>query len=96
MDEHLVCGAISEGTHHVGVCSVGEFVSFLGESPNVISETLPTLLGTPLEVLGAPRALVGALEVFDEGRPEVGLVMDGPAWLVLKPGPRPLGEVNGE
>lgn len=50
-----------EDTYHVDVCSVGEFISFLGESSDVITETLPTLLGAHLEVLGAHRALVGAL-----------------------------------
>lgn len=60
--ESLVSGAISEGTYHVGV---GEFVSLLGEPLDVISETLPSLLGTSLEVPGAPRAFVGAMEVFD-------------------------------
>jgi hypothetical protein len=36
---------------------------------------LNALLGAHLEVLGAPRTLVGALEVPDEGPSEVGLVM---------------------
>lgn len=62
VEESLVSGAISEGTYHVGV---GEFVSLLGEPLDVISETLPSLLGTSLEVPGAPRAFVGAMEVFD-------------------------------
>jgi hypothetical protein len=96
MDESLISGAISEGTYHVGVSSVGSFVVFLGEPLDVTPETLPTLLGTPLEVLGSPRAFVVVLEVSDEDLPEVGPVMDGGAWLVLKPAPHPLSEVNGE
>lgn len=98
MDECPVGGAISEVTHHDGVCDVKEFVYLLGEAPNVIPETLPTLLGTPLEVSGAPRFLVSVMEVSDNGLPEVDPIMDGLAWQVLKPGSRPSagrGECGG-
>jgi hypothetical protein len=68
---------MSEGTYHIVVGGVREFVSLLGEPFDVILETLTALLGTSLEVPGAHRTFVGALEVFDESLPEVGLVVDG-------------------
>jgi hypothetical protein len=53
-------------------------------------------LGAPLEVPGASRALVGALEVLSEGPSEVGPVMYGAGRQMLKRGPRPFREVDGE
>jgi hypothetical protein len=76
VDERLVGGALSEYTYYIGV---GDFVSFMGEPPDVVLETLPTVLGAPFEVLGAHRVFVGALEVLNEGLPEVRPVMDGVA-----------------
>lgn len=80
VDEHLVRGAIGEGAQYVGVSGVGdvgEFVSFLIKPPDVVLEALSTLLGAPLQVLGASRPLVGALEISDKGLLEVGPVVDG-------------------
>jgi hypothetical protein len=94
VDKSLVGGAINEGTNHGDVGGVGEFVSFLGEPSHVIPKTLPALLGTPLKVLGAPKAFVGALEVSGKCLLEVDPVIDGATWQVLKPGPRPLREVD--
>lgn len=53
-------------------------------------------MDAPLQVLGAFRALVGALEVLDEGSSEVGLVMCGAGRQMLEPGPHPFREVDGE
>lgn len=52
MDEHLIGGAISECTYHVGVGGIEEFIPFLTEPSDVVSKTLPALLGTSFEVLG--------------------------------------------
>lgn len=70
-DERLVGGVVSGDTYYIGVSGIEEFISFLGKPLDVISKTHPALLGVPLEVPGARRALVGALEVSDEGLPEV-------------------------
>lgn len=96
VDERLIGSAVGEGAHHVGVGGVGEFVSLLGEPPNVIPEAFPILLGAPLKVPGALGALVGALEVLDEGLPEVDPVVDGAGWQMFEPGPRSLRKVDGE
>jgi hypothetical protein len=96
MDESLVGGAISEGTYHVDVGGIEEFISLLGEPMDVTLKTLAALLGTSLEVLRAPKAFVGALEISDKSLPEVGPVVDGADWQMLEPGPRPLRKVNGE
>lgn len=96
MDESLVGGAISKGTYHVDVGGIEEFISLLGEPPDVILKTPIALLGTYLEVPRAPKAFVGALEVSDKSLPEVGPVVDGVGWQMLEPGPRPLRKVNGE
>jgi hypothetical protein len=80
VDEHLVRGAIGEGAQYVGVSGVGdvgEFVSFLIKPLDVVLEALSILLGAPLQVLGASRPLVGALEISDKGLLEVGPVVDG-------------------
>jgi hypothetical protein len=53
-------------------------------------------LAAHLEVLGASRALVGALKFPNEGPSEVGPVMYGVVWHMLEPGPRPFLEVNGQ
>jgi hypothetical protein len=45
VDELLVCGAIGEGAHYVGV---GEFISLLRKPADVVLEALSTLLGAPL------------------------------------------------
>ena len=41
VDESLVGGAVSEGTYHVDVDGVEEFVPCLGEPPDVIPEAFP-------------------------------------------------------
>jgi hypothetical protein len=87
MDECFIGCVVSEGSDHIGIDGIMEFVPFLGEPPDVILEAFPALLGTPLTVLGAPWAFVGALEISDEGLTVVGLVMDGATWQVLKLGP---------
>lgn len=68
----------------------------MGEPLDVILETLTAVLGTTLEVPGSPSAFIGALEVFDECLPEVGLVVDGVNWQMLERGPRPIRKVDGE
>jgi hypothetical protein len=70
--ECLDHGAIGEGTYNVGVGGVGKFVPFLGKSMDVVSESLPTRLDTPLEVPRALSVFVCALEVIDTGLFEVG------------------------
>jgi hypothetical protein len=90
VDKRLVGGAISEGTYYINVGGIGEFIPFMGQPPDVVPKTLLALLGTPFEVLGAPKAFVGALEVFVEVFPEIRLVMDGVARQMLKQGPCPL------
>jgi hypothetical protein len=80
VNERLIGGVISQGTHYVGVSGIGEFIYFLGEPPDVILEAFPALLGAPLKVPKAPRALVVGLEVSNEGLTEVDLVMDGVGW----------------
>lgn len=77
MYECLDHGAIGEGTYDVG--GVGQFVPFLGKYMDVVSESLPTRLDTPLEVPRALSAFVCALEVIDAGLFEVGRVVDGVA-----------------
>jgi hypothetical protein len=66
MDECLICGAIGEGTHYVGVGGVWELVSFLRKPSDVVPENFSTLLGVPVQVLGAFLSLVGALEIHDK------------------------------
>lgn len=95
VEERLVGGVVSEGTCYMGVGSVREFISFLGEPPDVVPEPFPSLLVAPIEVPGAPRMLVSTLEVFYEGLSEVGLVVDGVGWQILESGPRPLRKVDG-
>jgi hypothetical protein len=46
--ESLVCGAIDEDIHYVGVSGIGEFIYLLRKPPDVILDALPTLLGAPL------------------------------------------------
>lgn len=41
-------------------------------------------------------AFVGALKISNGGLPEVGPIVDGVVWRVLKPGPHSLREVGGE
>lgn len=41
-------------------------------------------------------AFVGALKISNEGLPEVGPIVDGAVWRVLKLGPHSLCEVGGE
>jgi hypothetical protein len=82
--------------HFPFIGGVKEHFSFLGEPSNVTSETLPTLLGTPLEVPGAPKAFVGALDVSNKGLPKVSPFVDGVTWQVLKLGPHPFREVDRE
>lgn len=90
MDECLVGGAIGEGAHHVGVCGIRKFVSLLGESPDVVSEAFPALLDASLEVPRTLRALVGALEISNEGFFEVNPVVDCSFRQMLKPSSCPL------
>lgn len=80
VDERLIRGAISKGTHYVGVRGVGELILLLGEPPDVVPKAFPALLDTPIEVPRAPKAFVGALEIPDEGLPEVGPVVNRAAW----------------
>lgn len=54
---------LSEGTYHVGVGGVGEFVPLLGEPPDVIPKAFPALLGASLEVPRTPTAFLGSLEI---------------------------------
>lgn len=69
VDKGLVGGVVGEGTHHIGVGGVGEFVPFLREPLYVVPKALTALMGAPLEVPGAPGMLVGALKILDEGLP---------------------------
>jgi hypothetical protein len=61
---------------------------------DVVPEALTALLGEPLEVPGASRALVGALEVHNEVPSKVGPVKYGAGWQMLKLGPHPFCEVD--
>jgi hypothetical protein len=63
---------------------------------DVVLEALTTLLGAPLKVPRASRALEGALKVPDEGPSEVGPVMYGPGRQMLESSPLPFREVDGE
>jgi hypothetical protein len=80
MDECLIGCNVGEGTHHIGVGGIRKFVHFLAKPLDVISEAFPTSLGAPLEVPGAPMALVGDLKVPDEGLSEVDPIVDGVDW----------------
>jgi hypothetical protein len=77
VDEGLVGGVVGDGTHHVGVGGIREFVPFLREPLDLVSEALTALLGAPLEVSGDSGMLVGALKIPDEGLSEAGQVVYG-------------------
>lgn len=96
MDECFVGGAISEGTYHVGVGGIGEFIPLLGEALDVILEAFLALPGAPLEIPVAPKEFVSAMEDSHKGLTEFDQVMDGAARQVRKLGPRPLREVDSE
>jgi hypothetical protein len=74
----------------------GSTFLFLGKPLDVISKAFPTSLGAPLEVPGAPRALVGTVEVSDKGLSEVNPIVDGVGWQMFELGPRSFREVDGE
>lgn len=48
--ECLICGAVGECTYDADVGGIGKLIPFLGKYVDVIPETLPALLDTPLEV----------------------------------------------
>jgi hypothetical protein len=50
MDEGLVGGVVGEGTHHIDIGGIGEFIPFMREPLYVVLEALIALLGAPLEV----------------------------------------------
>lgn len=97
MNQCLVGGVIGEGTDHVSVGDIGEFVSLLGEPPDVILKAFSTLLNASLEVLRAPEAFISALEISHESVNEVGPLVEDSARQVLELGPRapPRGGYGG-
>lgn len=50
MHECLVCGFVGEGTHDVGIGSIGQLILFLGKPLDVVLETLHAPLDTFFEV----------------------------------------------
>jgi hypothetical protein len=97
MDERLVCGAIGEGAYHIDVGGIGELVSLLDASSDIVPEAFPALLDATFEVPRAPRALVGTQEIFDEGFLEASPVVDGVGRQMLEPCSCSFGQVmDGE
>ena len=66
MNQGLTSRPRQEGSDHVGVDDVREFIALPGEAPDVPTEGLTSLLTAVLEVPWVPRALVCALEVIHE------------------------------
>lgn len=93
VNQRLVGSVVGEGANHVGI---GEFISLLGEPPDVVPEAFPTLLDALLEAPRGPRAFAGTLEITHEGLFKVSLVVDSVTRQVHEPGPRPLCEVDRE
>lgn len=92
MDQGLACGPRDESHDDVHVEDIGELVALLGETPDVLSESLTGVLPAVLEVPQVTRVHVGALEVADEDAPEVGLVVDAIGGEVHDPCPCTLTE----
>lgn len=67
MNQRLVGSVVGEGANHDGIGGIGEFISLLGEPPNVVLEAFPGLLDALLEGPRGPRAFAGTLEITHEG-----------------------------
>ena len=63
MNQGLVGGPGQEGHDDAGVDDIGQLVALLGEASDVLVESFPRLLLAILQILGVPRAHVGALEM---------------------------------
>lgn len=61
MNQHLIGGAVGEGSGHISVGGIRKLVSLLGEPPDVIPKAFSTLLDTSLEVPRALEAFISAL-----------------------------------
>lgn len=96
MNQRLVGSVVGEGANHVDIGGIGEFISLLGEPPDVVLEAFPALLDALLEAPRGPRAFAGTLKITHEGLFKVGLVVDSVARQVHEIGPRPLHEVDRE
>jgi hypothetical protein len=61
MNQHLIGGAVGEGSDHISIDGIRKLVSLLGEPPDVIPKAFSTLLDTSLEVPRALEAFISAL-----------------------------------
>ena len=78
VDYVLTGGPRQEGSDDVGVSDIRQLVALLGEALDILTESLFELLLTIFQILGVPRAHVGALEVSHKDllqvRPTLNLV----------------------
>jgi hypothetical protein len=65
-----------EHRHDVDVTNLGEFMTFLGETPDVLPQGFLLLLLATLQILGIARPHIRALEVASKNRLEVLPIID--------------------
>ena len=77
MNQRLAGSPRQEGSYNVSVGDVRELIALPGETPDVPSEGLTSLLSAVLEVPWVPRALVCALEVPHKDFPQIRPTLNG-------------------
>ena len=87
MDECLVGHVANEGIDHVSVGDVGELIALLGETLDVLLESLVGPLPTVVEVPRVQGLSVHALEVPDKDGAEISLGADAVGLKLLEPSP---------
>jgi hypothetical protein len=85
VDKRLTGHVIDEGVDHVSIDDVRELIVLLGEALNVLSKGLISPLPIVVEVPGVAWAGVGTLEVADEDRTDIALVVDAARVKLLEP-----------
>jgi hypothetical protein len=96
MNQGAAHHAIPECWNDIGVGHTRKLVVLLWETLDVISEGLTYLLLAALQILGAARTHICALEVVGEDLLEILPAIDDVSRQMVQPGPRGISQVDGE
>jgi hypothetical protein len=96
MNQGSTVRARPERQDDVSVTDLGELMTFLGETPDVIPQGFTLLLLAILQVPRVARPYVCALKVASDYLLEILPVVDRVSGQVIEPGPGRVSQVNGE
>ena len=96
MDQGLTSGLGQEGLDDIGIGDVGQLVALPREASDVLMESFLGLLSVILQILGVPRAHVGALEISHKDLLQLHLALNPVGRKVLQSCSCRIGQEQGE